>query len=125
MPTSSTPLTLYLPPSLSFPDPLLLPGNLLSVLSKYISLVSHISYFLLVSLALLSQYCHSIPTKTLFTNATTFPSLIMSLKILFIMPWNIAGEFVIQKNITMGLYDPTCIVKATFYSSPSLILTLL
>ena len=49
----------------------------------------------------------------------------MSLKVLFIMSWNVTGEFVILKNITTGLYDPTYVMKAIFYSSPSFILTLL
>jgi len=41
------------------------------------------------------------------------------------MAWNIAGEFVNPKNITVGSNDPSGIVNAAFYSSPSLILTLL
>jgi len=41
------------------------------------------------------------------------------------MPWNIVDEFIIPKNITTGSYDPTCVVKAVFYSSLSFILTLL
>jgi len=41
------------------------------------------------------------------------------------MAWNVAGEFISLKNITVGLKDPSSVVNAAFYSSPSLILTLL
>jgi len=41
------------------------------------------------------------------------------------MAWNIAGEFVKPKNITVGSNDPSGVVKNAFYLSPFLILTLL
>jgi len=41
------------------------------------------------------------------------------------MAWNVAGEFVNPKNITIGSKDPSGVVNAAFYSSPSLILILL
>ena len=67
----------------------------------------------------------SVPTNRSFTNTTTFPLLIKSLRISFIIAWNMADELVIPKNITVGSKKPTCIVNALFYLSPSLILTLL
>jgi len=36
-----------------------------------------------------------------------------------------AGEFVNPKNMTVGSKDPSGVVKAAFYSSPSFIFTLL
>ena len=56
---------------------------------------------------------------------TTSLVLIKSLRISFIITWNIASELVRLKNITVGLNNPSGIVKATFHLSPSLILTLL
>ena len=41
------------------------------------------------------------------------------------MVWNVAGEFVNLKNITVGSKDPSGIVNAAFHSSPSLIHMLL
>ena len=58
-------------------------------------------------------------------NATIFPVLIKSLSNLFIIAWNIAGELVNPKNITIGSKDPSGVVNAAFHSSPSFILMLL
>ena len=41
------------------------------------------------------------------------------------MVWNIAGEFVSLKNMTIGSYNPWLVRKAAFHSSPSLMQTLL
>jgi len=51
--------------------------------------------------------------------------LIMSQKRLFIIVWNVAEELVRPKYITISSYAPICVIKAVFYSFPSLILTLL
>ena len=67
----------------------------------------------------------SVPTNILFTNAATLPSFIKSLKILFIITWNVASKFVIPKNITVGSKDPICIANILFHSSPFFILILL
>ena len=67
----------------------------------------------------------SVSTNTSSTNAATFPSLIKSLSISFIIAWNIAGEFVIPKNMAVSSKDPIYIVNAPFYLFLSFILTLL
>ena len=54
----------------------------------------------------------------------TMQSLIISLKMLSIIAWNVVGELHIPKNITVGSKSPLFILKA-FHWSPSLILTLL
>ena len=54
-----------------------------------------------------------------------FPVLIRSHKSLFIMVWNIAGEFVSLKNITISSNNPFRVVNAAFYLSPSFIYILL
>ena len=41
------------------------------------------------------------------------------------MDWNVAGELVIPKNMTVGSYSPSGVRKAAFHSSPFLIRTLL
>ena len=41
--------------------------------------------------------------------------LIRSQRILFIIVWNIAGEFSDPKNITVGLNNPSRVVNATFH----------
>ena len=46
--------------------------------------------------------------------------LIRSQRILFIMVWNISGEFFNLKNITVGLNNPSRVVNATFYLFPPL-----
>src|SRR5712671_3197198 len=53
------------------------------------------------------------------------PSSISSLNIAFIMAWKVAGEFVRPKNMTIGSYSPSLVMKAAFHSSPALIRTLL
>ena len=82
---------------------------------------------LLITSATNSSYSSSIsiPTITSSINTATFPILIKSLNSSFIMIWNIAGELVSLKNITIGSKGPSSVVKATFYLSSSLILTLL
>ena len=69
--------------------------------------------------------CFGALITTLSTNAATFSSFIRSLKILFIISWNMAGKFVILKNIAVGSKDPTCVVNAPFHSFSFLILILL
>ena len=41
------------------------------------------------------------------------------------MVWNVAGEFVSLKNMTVGLYKPWLVWKAAFHLSPSLMQMLL
>ena len=56
---------------------------------------------------------------------TTSPVLIKSYRILFIIVWNIAGEFISPKNITIGLNNSFNIVNAAFHLSLSFIYILL
>ena len=67
----------------------------------------------------------SIPTIILLMKLTTFPVLIKSLRISFIIVWNIARKFVSSKSITVGSNDLSRVVNATFYLSFSFIHTLL
>jgi len=53
------------------------------------------------------------------------PSQISSSNIAFIMAWNIAGELVMPKNVTIGSYSPSLVMKAAFHLSPFLIHILL
>src|SRR5712672_3047798 len=53
------------------------------------------------------------------------PSRISSSNIVFIMAWNVAGELVRPKNMTVGSYSPLLVMKAAFHSSPFLMHTLL
>src|SRR6266446_1436489 len=46
-------------------------------------------------------------------------------KMVFIIIWKVAGEFVSPKNITVGSNNPLGVRNAAFHSSPSLILMLL
>src|SRR5882724_9933850 len=55
----------------------------------------------------------------------TTPSSMSSLKMSFIIVWNVAGLFVRLKNMTRGSKRPQFVQKAAFHSSPSLIQTLL
>ena len=117
--------------SISIPlGPIIAPRNLtfLTFYTHFSSLMFKSfssSLFNTSSTILLCPSSISVPTNTSSMKTATFPSLIISLRILFIIAWNIAGEFVIPKNITIGSKDPTCIVNTLFYSSPSFILTLL
>jgi hypothetical protein len=56
---------------------------------------------------------------------TTHPSAISSLKMSFIIVWNVAGELVNLKNITRGSKSPWFVQNAAFHSSPSFIWMLL
>jgi len=53
------------------------------------------------------------------------PSQISSSNMAFIMAWKVAGELVIPKNMTVGSYSPSLVMKAAFHSLPFLIHTLL
>ena len=61
----------------------------------------------------------------LSTNTTTFSLFIRSLKISFIIAWNIASESIILKNITVGLKEPIYVINTSFHSLSFLILMLL
>src|SRR5277367_2755679 len=52
-------------------------------------------------------------------------SFFISLKILSIIVWKVAGEFQRPKNMTVGSNNPRLVLKAAFHWSPSLIQTLL
>ena len=45
-----------------------------------------------------------------------------SAKMIFISDWKVAGELVRPKNMTLDSKRPLLVTKATFHSSPSLIL---
>ena len=62
---------------------------------------------------------------TLSMKLITSTVLIKFWRILFIMVYNIAGEFVSLKNITVGSNDPSGVVNTAFYSFSSFIYTLL
>src|SRR5712672_175248 len=53
------------------------------------------------------------------------PSWILSSNIAFIMAWKVAGELVMPKNMTVGSYNPSLVMKAAFHLSPFLMCTLL
>ena len=53
------------------------------------------------------------------------PYAIKSENVWSIMFWNVAGELHLPKNITVGSKSPLLVLNAAFYSSPSLIWTLL
>ena len=75
-----------------------------------------------------SSSCPSSPSIPIITSSiklATFPVLIRSHKILFIMVWNVVSEFFNPKNIIIGSNDPSGVVNATFYLSLSFILILL
>jgi hypothetical protein len=55
----------------------------------------------------------------------THPSAISSLKMSFIMVWNVASELVSPKNITNGSNNPRLVRNAAFHVSPSLMRILL
>ena len=116
--------------SISIPlGPMTIPRNLIFLtFYTYFSGLTYKSFFSnLFRTSSTISLCSSISVSTsiLSTNATTFPSLIISLRISFIIAWSVAGEFVIPKNMTVGSKDPTYVVNALFYSSLSFILTLL
>ena len=52
-------------------------------------------------------------------------SLIISLKMLSIIAWNVAGELHRLKNITVGSKSPQLVLNAAFHWSPSRMRTLL
>ena len=62
---------------------------------------------------------------TLSIKLATFPVLMRSYRILFIMVWKVACKFVNLKNITVSSNDPFDVVNAAFHSSLSFIHTLL
>src|SRR5580658_9318448 len=53
------------------------------------------------------------------------PSVTSLRKIVFIIIWNVAGELVNPKNMTVGSNSPSGVRKAAFHSSPGLIRMLL
>ena len=71
----------------------------------------------------LSSSSVSIITSSI--NAAIFPIFIKSLSNLFIIAWKVTSEFANPKNMTVGSKYSSGVMDAAFYSSPSLILTLL
>ena len=67
----------------------------------------------------------SILTIMLLIKLATSLVLIKSYRISFIIVWNVTGEFVSSKNITVGLNDSFRVINAVFHSSLSFIHTLL
>ena len=53
------------------------------------------------------------------------PLSIISSNVMSIIDWNVAGEFHIPKNITIGSNNPLLVLNAAFHSSPCLIQILL
>ena len=110
--------------------PITTPKNLTS-LTFYLHFSSFIyksfSSNLLITFATNSSCPSSISVPTIMSsmNTATFPVLIKSLNNSFIIAWKVAGEFVNPKNITIGSKNPSGVVNAAFYLSPSLILMLL
>src|SRR6266851_10450418 len=51
------------------------------------------------------------------------PSSIRSQNIVFIIVWKVAGELVSLKNMTVGSYRPSLVMKAAFHRSLGLIST--
>ena len=56
---------------------------------------------------------------------TSHPSAMRSLNESFMNHWNVAGEFMSPKNMTVGLKSPLCVMKVAFHWCLSLIQTLL
>ena len=67
----------------------------------------------LVKMRMLSIYTMIIPSSIRSENASS------------IITWKVTGELHMPKNITVGSKSPLLVLKATFHSSPLLILTLL
>ena len=61
--------------------------------------------------------------SSIYTDSHPFATSIQ--KIVFIIIWNVAGELVSPKNITIGSNSPSGVRNAPFHSSPSLIHRLL
>jgi len=99
---------------------LLFTHTFLAIYTNYSSLA-----FLILFLQFYCLFLVLVSTNTLFINIATLLLFTRSLRILFIIVWNIAGEFVIPKNITVGSNNSICVINAFFYSSSFLILTLL
>ena len=53
------------------------------------------------------------------------PSITCRRKMVFIIIWKVAGEFVNPKNMTVGSNSPSGVRKAAFHSSPGLMRILL
>jgi len=58
-------------------------------------------------------------------NTDVSPFAMSVRNIVFIIIWNVAGELVRPKNITVGSNNPSSVRKAAFYSLPGLIQILL
>ena len=82
----------------------------------------------LLTTSSINSLCLSSPSVPIVTSSmklTTLPVLMRSHKISFIIVWNIVGEFINPKNITVGLNDLSSVVNTTFHLSPFFIHTLL
>jgi len=58
-------------------------------------------------------------------NTEVLPFATSGWNIVFIIIWNVAGELVRPKNMTIGSNNPSGVRKAAFHSSPGLIQMLL
>src|SRR6266576_6354844 len=61
--------------------------------------------------------------SSMYTDSPPFATSVR--KIVFIIIWNVAGELVSPKNMTVGSNSPSGVRNAAFHSSPSLMRMLL
>src|SRR5580692_11080591 len=61
--------------------------------------------------------------SSMYTDSHPSPTSVW--KIMFIIIWKVAGEFVRPKNMTIGSNSPSGVRNAAFHSSPSLMWMLL
>src|SRR6266576_6094924 len=64
-----------------------------------------------------------IAISSMYTDSQPFATSVW--KIVFIIIWNVAGELVNPKNMTVGSNNPSGVRNAPFHSSPSLMRMLL
>ena len=123
--------------SFTFSSSILISFGLITTLKNTISYTFHLYFsgftyksfstnlFTTFSTILSCSFFFSVSIITLSIKLATFPVLIRSQRISFIIVWNIASEFVSPKNIIIGLNNPSGIMNTTFHSSFSFIYTLL
>ena len=113
----------------TFTFSILIPSSSITIPKNPTSLTFHLHFSSLIYRSFFANFFTTFSTTLLYSSSfsvftimssmklLTAPVLIKSQRILFIIIWNIIGEFLSQKNITVGSNDPSGVMNTTFHSS--------
>ena len=117
----------------TFTFSILIPSSSITIPKNPTSLTFHLHFSSLIYRSFFANFFTTFTTTLSYSSSFSISTimstmklltasvLIKSQRILFIIIWNIIGDFVSQKNITVGSNDPSGVMNITFHLSPFII----